>query len=252
MQPERAPQPEPPEDTPLDAIVFDTHPALLARNDAVRHAAGSDPRGESPFATRAVDAYYADYPYADQSLSRSGDQASGELAGRGFPLRPEDVYTPPPTFELPTFLNKADYVVPQRFGLSAIFGITTALAFLFGCMHWLESPPGVYLFLGLQSVVICLVQMFHGKTPRIASAAAGAVIAMVFVVGSMWLFSRRSPHPLEMFALIVLSIPIGGFLGYLTGTCAAGVFLIMAKLEPYLQGERAGTAITPPHGTSAA
>lgn len=239
MQPERAPQPDLPADTAIDAIVFDRHPALAA-SDSPR----SDPRGESPFATGAVDAYFADYPYAAQTPSQQ--------AHRSFDVRPEDVYQPPPTFELPSFLNKADYVVPQRFGLSAIFGITTALAFLFGCMHWLDSPPGVYLFLGLQSVVICLVQMFHGKTPRIASAIAGAVIALVFVVGSVWVFSHRSPHPLEMFALIVLSIPIGAFLGYLTGTCAAGVFLIMDKLEPYLQGERGDAAISSPHGTPAA
>jgi hypothetical protein len=248
MQPERAPQPEPPEDTPLDAIVFDTHPALAGKGSS----APSDAAGESPFAPRAVDAFYSDYPYADQSLSRPAEQMASEPAGSSFQVQIEDLYRPPPTFVLPSFVSKADYVVPQRFGLSAIFGITTALAFLFGCMHWLESPPGVYLFLGLQSVVICLVQMFHGKTPRIASAAAGAVIAVVFVVGSMWLFGRRSPHPLEMFVLVVLSIPIGGFLGYLTGTCAAGVFLIMDKLEPYLQGERADTAISPPHGTTAA
>jgi hypothetical protein len=239
MQPERAPQPEPPEDTAIDAIVFDTHPALAA----VR-SVWTDSRGESPFAPSPVDAYYADYPYAAETKS--------EPVGEAFQLRPEDVYRPPPTFQLPQLLNKADYVVPQRFGLSAIFGITTALAFLFGCMHWLECPPGVYLFLGLQSVVICLVQMFHGKTPRIASAIAGAVIALVFVLGSVWLFSHRSPHPLEIFALAVLSIPIGGFLGYLTGTCAAGVFLIMDKLEPYLQGERDDTPISSSHGTSAA
>ena len=35
-----------------------------------------------------------------------------------------------------------------------------------------------------------------------------------------------------------MGVPIGAFLGYLTGTCAAGIFLVMDALEPYLQGRR--------------
>ena len=31
---------------------------------------------------------------------------------------------------------------------------------------------------------------------------------------------------------------LGAFLGYLTGTCAAGIFLVMDALEPYFQGQR--------------
>jgi hypothetical protein len=34
---------------------------------------------------------------------------------------------------------------------------------------------------------------------------------------------------------LLFGVPIGAFLGYLTGTCAAGIFLIMDYLEPYLQ-----------------
>lgn len=36
--------------------------------------------------------------------------------------------------------------------------------------------------------------------------------------------------------LLIGFIPFGALMGYLTGTCAAGVFLVMDMLEPYLQG----------------
>jgi hypothetical protein len=36
--------------------------------------------------------------------------------------------------------------------------------------------------------------------------------------------------------MVPFSVPIGAFLGYLIGTCAAGIFLAMDYWEPYLQG----------------
>lgn len=204
MSPELSSQPEPaserPEDEPLDAIVFEVHPAL---------------RPGGPF---------ADYAYSTPSESP-------------FQVRPEDVYRPPPMFSFALNSTPAQYVVPQRFGLSAILGIMTALALLFGIMRWLEAEPGWYLFLGAQSIVICLVQMFHGKTPRAASAVAGAILAPLFVLGWAWLSSRSVPAG-GVLCLMFVSVPLGGFVGYLNGTCAAGIFLVMEKLEPYLQGQR--------------
>ncbi len=200
-----------PEDEPLEAIVYDVHPALVPPAVAARYAYA--PPAENPFQERA-----------------------------------EDVYRPPPLFSF-EFHPPAgpQYVVPQRFGLSAILGIMTALALLFGIMRWLGADPGWYLFFGAQSVVICLVQMFHGRTPRSASAVAGAILAPLFVLGWAW-FSESSAEPAAVLCLMVGSVPCGGFVGYLNGTCAAGVFLVMDKLEPYLQGQRpaAGAAATLP------
>lgn len=131
----------------------------------------------------------------------------------------------------------AQYVVPQRFGMSAIIGITTALAVLFGCFHWSGAYPQVYLFFGVQSIVICLVQMFYGKTPRAASVIAGAIVAPSFAMITPWLTEVEIERG-EVLCMMIAGVPIGAFLGYLTGTCAAGVFLIMDKLEPYIQGGR--------------
>src|SRR5262245_43279879 len=62
-------------------------------------------------------------------------------------------------FQPPT---PAQYMVPKRFGMSAILGIMTALALLFGAFRLLNSPPPVYLFFGLQTLVICFAQMLNG------------------------------------------------------------------------------------------
>jgi hypothetical protein len=140
------------------------------------------------------------------------------------------------------------YVVPQRFGMSAMLGIMTALAVLFGILQRLDAHPYTYLFLGVLSLVICIVQMCFGGVPRVASVAAGTVVFALFVI-SIPLVTPRVPIG-AVACLFVLSLPIGGLLGYLTGTCAAGIFLIMDQLERYLRGRReAALASAAPEGT---
>lgn len=133
----------------------------------------------------------------------------------------------------------AQYVVPQRFGMSAIIGITTALAVLFGALRVLDADPVVYLFFGLQAVVICLVQMFNGRAPRLASSITGAILAPLFIVqllDAADILLRSGPERAFLIGVfLVCAIPFGAFLGYLTGTCAAGVFLVLEKLENYLR-----------------
>src|SRR5262245_2708865 len=154
-----------------------------------------------------------------------------------FVAQPEDNYRTSLLlgFEPPA---PAQYRVPQRFGMSAILGIMTALALLFGGFHIFNAEPVVYLFFGLLTLVICVVQMFNANSPRAASAIAGAVLAPFFAPP---LFNFDFPFTFLgrlMFtvALIFFGVPIGAFLGYLTGACAAGIFLVMDYWEPYLQG----------------
>jgi len=223
MSPELSSQPElaasqrstrRPEDEPIDAIVYEVHPALVPR----RPAAG--------------------YPYGPPSESP-------------FQVRPQDIYRPP---AVPALLNfdiaeaHADYVVPQRFGLSAILGMTTALAILFGCMRWLDTEPAWYLFYGTQSIVICIVQMFQGKSPRRASAIAGAIMGPLFLLGTAWFVWSDQVAAGTVLCMTVMMVPCGAFLGYLNGTCAAGIFLVMDKLEQYFQGPSSATpsAESPP------
>jgi hypothetical protein len=124
------------------------------------------------------------------------------------------------------------YHVPERFGMSATLGITTALALLFGMLRRLNAPEVTYLFFGTLAMVICVVQMRFGDLPRQASVIAGAILLPIFLIGyAMFIdFPRRG----EDFACFVVgAMPVGAFLGYITGTCAGGIFLLMALFEKY-------------------
>ena len=174
-------------DQPLDAIVLDVHPAFLPN----------------------------DYPYGPRTagLPRPTSESLSlpDLNGVvGSLARAADYYF--------AVLNRPpDFVVPKTFGMSAILGIMTALAVVFACLRWLDVWPVFYFFYSALALVICMAQMFYGKTPRVASIVAGAILLPVFTLGAALLDDDPSP-------------------AYITGTCAAGVFLVMDYLEPYLQG----------------
>lgn len=137
----------------------------------------------------------------------------------------------------------AQYMVPKRFGMSAILGILTALALLFGLLKRLDAPPMLYLFFGTLGLVICIAQMLNNARPRVASVVAGMVLAPLFLlVGSiLWRLRYGGDEPLVAIACIAMTfIPMGALLGYLAGTLAAGVFLLMDRLEQWWTGGEAG------------
>jgi hypothetical protein len=126
------------------------------------------------------------------------------------------------------------YSVPKRFGLSSLLVMITALACLFGALKRVETPPAVYLFLGMQVMTICVAQMFYNAEPRRASMIAGAILMPIFLAGTA--FFVPGPDLGATLCMIVPGIVFGAFAGYLIGTCVAGIFLLMDKLEPYLPG----------------
>jgi hypothetical protein len=191
------------EDEAIDAIVYDVHPALAPR-----------PQPQPRYA----------YPYGTPTPATNPVE-----------IRLPHVYKSPAFFNFDFEEAPAQYVVPKRFGISAILGIMTALAILFGAMHWLDAMPVWYLFFGAQSIVICIVQMFHGRSPRKASAIAGAIMGPLFMLGTAWLTQWYGNKAAEVLCITLMMVPCGAFLGYLNGTCAAGIFLVMDKLEQYLQ-----------------
>jgi hypothetical protein len=219
-------------DEALDAIVYDVHPALLP---AARNAGGSD-----------------DYPYGPRvpyDFERLDPGASSRATGATVSIIR---WISDATGQYIEILNRPpDFVVPKTFGMSAILGIMTALAILFGCLRWMNAFPVLYFFFGVQALAICLVQMFYGRTPRLASIIAGAIILPVFTVIAAVLNGRGNPG---VACAAVGFVPVGALLGYLTGTCAAGVFLVMDYLEPYLQGQafhRQAPAVASPASTPA-
>jgi len=198
-------------DEPIDAVVFDVHPAI---------------------------ANPGEYPYGVPQPTDST-----------FVIRPQDLYRPAPLFHFSAPVP-AEYKVPQRFGISAILGVMTALAILFGGFRLMNAEPVVYLFFGVLSLVICLVQMINGKAPRAASVFAGGILAPLFAVQLIDAAGFHVPRSFGgraalTFVMLPLTAPMGAFLGYLTGTCAAGIFLVMDYLEPYLQGSAIGSISRP-------
>jgi hypothetical protein len=213
-------------DQAIDAIVYDVHPALLPPVRTLHD--GSD----YPYGPR--------FPY-EFEIRREPRKASSDVIG----------WISNSIGEYIAVLNRPpDFVVPKTFGMSAILGIMTALAILFGCLRWMNAWPVFYFFFGVQSLAICLVQMFYGQTPRLASIIAGAMILPAFTVAAAVISDHAEP---AIACAVVAFIPCGALLGYLTGTCAAGIFLVMDYLEPYLQGQAALSApLTATHPSSPA
>jgi hypothetical protein len=197
-------------DEPMDAMVYDQHPAMQA---AVEAGYPYGPRGRLP-------------PAQHEPLFAANGTASA-LAAVDLVVKAMEGYWA-------ALQSPPDFVVPKTFGMSAILGLMTVLALLFACLRWLDSYPVFYFFFSVQAITICLAQMFYGKTPRVASIVAGAIILPLFTIVAGF-FSARSN--LAMVCLAIGFIPLGALLGYLTGTCAAGIFLVMEYLEPYLQGQ---------------
>ncbi len=134
----------------------------------------------------------------------------------------------------------AHYSVPKRFGMSAIIALVTMFAVIFGAINLLQSKitefqfsPMLHLFIGLQLMAIWIGQMRFGRSPREVSAFVGAILTPVFVFFSI---DARPSFRLHL-ALVGLFF-LGGLIGYCLGTLAAGLFLVMDWLGPYLPGSR--------------
>ena len=170
----------------------------------------------------------ATYPYG-ASANPFATGPSGTPWQANFPLPYQSQYP-----SSPPRAREKTYSVPKRFGLSALLALITALAFLFGGLRTLDTPPAIYLFLGTEVMAICVAQMFYNAEPRRASMIAGAILMPIFLAGAAF-FVRGSDFGATL-CMILPSIFFGAFAGYLIGTCVAGVFLLMDKLEPYLPG----------------
>jgi len=207
---------------PLEAIVYDAHPAI----SAVRRAPGWS------------------YPYSAAGRPDAAEWPPPNSAPPALPAETAGRFAAWAADKIAAFSQEyvdalgrpAEFMVPKTFGMSAILGIMTALAFVFGALKWLDAYPVFYFFFAVEALAICLAQMLYGQAPRLASIVMGAVILPAFTIVAV-LFAPVRPHDMPGIGCLVIAfVPCGAVLGYLTGTCAAGTFLVMEYLEPYLQG----------------
>jgi len=207
MGPEHSAQSASSADEAIEAIVYEQHPALLQ-----------------------------DYPYYSRQLPRPNSDAQPiggllESVAGGVQTVVDSVTCKP------------DYVVPKRFGMSAILGIMTALAAVFGILRLVGAEPYLYAFFAIESLAICLAQMLNAKAPRLASVAAGAGILPLFTIVAASFSDQLSGG--GAICMAITFVPVGALLGYLTGTCAAGVFLVMDRVETYFKGQPLLEAASP-------
>jgi hypothetical protein len=220
----------------IDAIVYDVHPALAPRRTGRLPVGAEYPYSESYVAAEcelppppmapppgplALVLFWADR--AAIGLSRASDQYFSAVA------------RPP------------DFVVPKTFGMSAILGMMTVLAIVFGFLRWLDAYPVFYFFFAVEALSICLAQMLYGTAARLASIVTGALILPVFTIIAFLVSPAGGPDALAILCLAAGFVPFGALLGYLTGTCAAGTFLVMDYLESCLQGRRGWAVARRPH-----
>jgi hypothetical protein len=137
------------------------------------------------------------------------------------------------------------YHVPRRFGMSAIIGITTLLALLFALFRAVDLHPLFYIFTTLLLFIVVLVQMRWGHIARPASIVAGAIWFPLFIL-TLTAFVERARVFWGVCCALPVIIPIGGFFGYLAGTCAGGFFLLMELFEKYWESRMSGGSATPP------
>jgi hypothetical protein len=202
-----------PGEQPLDAIVYDVHPALAACQ------ALSDDTSEYPYGPPRPTA-----PDQREPLPEALRWASNLSV---WMIQTADNF-------FTALQRPPDFVVPKTFGMSAILGIMTALALLFAALRRLDADPVYYFFFSVLAITICLAQMLCGKSPRLASIIAGAIILPLFTIIAAF-FSLEADG--GVLCLSIVLVPFGALFGYLTGTCAAGIFLIMEYAESYMQGQ---------------
>ena len=137
-------------------------------------------------------------------------------------------------------VKKTQYQVPSRFGLTAIMGLLTVLAIIFGSLKAAEAPAIIYLFIGSEIVAICLVQILVGSAPRGGSTLIGAILLPLWVYATLDQPQVAAATGDVLLAamirltLFLLLVSFGALMGYCIGTLAAGFFLMMDLLEPWL------------------
>lgn len=154
----------------------------------------------------------------------------------GRPTNDENVSRPPPVG------------VPRRFGLGSLFVLTTFSSGAFFLAQAIQMPREVVAMIGVFFVIIGAAQWIigEGRRARWVSVIAGSILFGIFELAVAVVSIRQTlfiegpnsvPVTIDLFN-ILLSLPIallmGGMLGYLVGTLAAGVFLISHMADDWI------------------
>jgi hypothetical protein len=137
--------------------------------------------------------------------------------------------------DLSAALQPTVYSVPLRFGLAAILAFTTLFGMVSGVLKYYEAPVAIYFFVGVLGATVCGAQMYLNSVPRFVSVLAGGICLPLFLLLSALVAGEGFWTVFIAFPLLFL---LGGFVGYLTGTISAGVFLAADLVEQRWRGEQ--------------
>ncbi len=138
--------------------------------------------------------------------------------------------------ELPLPPPKRTYIVPRRFNILSILVLTTVFAVGFAVMRYCNAPIEVYLYVGTQATFTMAVQMWRPNAPRRSSILVGAILFPgTFAAFAYLADARIMRFPGTYLCAAPVFIGVGAFVGYVMGVFAAGVFLIVDKLDVLLR-----------------
>ena len=134
------------------------------------------------------------------------------------------------------------YSVPRRFDLASMLVITAGYAMLFSCMKVLDFSVWAFIYFACMIAFVGIAQsIFHEQyNPRTISKCAGIIyqgfiVSLVIVVAIFPLRIFEDTRGLSYvdgyLLLMVFAFLVSPFLGYLSGTLVAGVFLIADVLR---------------------
>ncbi len=149
--------------------------------------------------------------------------------------------------------EQKQYQVPTRFGMSAMLVFMTLFGFLFAALRYLDAWPVMYLFFASLAMATGITQMRMGGVPRIASAAAGAILLPLWIFAGVFFMGQQVGQQNARYLLLAaltlpITAPAGALIGYFSGTLMAGVFLTLDLTEKWFVARHAKlrAAQTPP------
>jgi hypothetical protein len=130
------------------------------------------------------------------------------------------------------------YTVPKRFGMRTLLVVTALCGGLLAIAKTTAVPTGVMVFYSLFLAAVCVSQMLFERMPRLASILTGAIYMPAVIFGAEFLpvgtedLLRQVLPRFDTDQSLMWIVVIGGFLGYLTGTVMAGVFMVFERAVP--------------------
>jgi hypothetical protein len=120
---------------------------------------------------------------------------------------------------------KKVYSVPRRYDIATLLAVTLAYALLFGMTRLFQWQPVDSLVVAgfLTAVGVGQAVLFHGKSPRAASAIVGAFLHAAPVL-AMAVIQPGSPF--DLILIFTICLVQGAIFGYVAGVLVAGVFLV--------------------------